>query len=286
MSNTTIGDRIIYQGRNKMEKITVAIADDNREFCQIVSQFISAQEEFQVVGTAKDGLEAIKIIERDRPQILVLDVIMPHLDGLGVLERLKELDLGYFPKVIVLSAVGQDKITQRAIELGASYYVIKPFDFKIFKKRLMQIAEVDTKVDLGGDPNFDLGRKRLPASYTNDLDSKITKIIQEIGVPAHIKGYLYLREAIHMVIENMDYLGAVTKELYPSVAEKFNTTASRVERAIRHAIEVAWNRGKIDTIESIFGYTVNNNKGKPTNSEFIALIADKIRLERDTRKYA
>jgi two-component system response regulator (stage 0 sporulation protein A) len=120
----------------------------------------------------------------------------------------------------------------------------------------------------------------------NNLETKITKIIQEIGVPAHIKGYLYLREAIHMVIEDMDYLGAVTKELYPNVAEKFNTTPSRVERAIRHAIEVAWNRGKIDTIDNIFGYTVNNNKGKPTNSEFIALIADKIRLEQDVLKKA
>lgn len=257
-----------------MKKIKVAIADDNREFCQIIAQFISAQEEFQVVGIAKDGIEALDIIERENPDILILDIIMPHLDGLGVLEKLHESDNEFFPKVIVLSAVGQDKITQKAIELGASYYVVKPFDFQIFIKRLKEAVDVN-----GGGVENNQSFKNKPTNNEKNLESKITKIIQEIGVPAHIKGYLYLRESISMVIEDMDYLGAVTKELYPTVAEKFNTTPSRVERAIRHAIEVAWNRGKVDTIDKIFGYTVNNNKGKPTNSEFIALIADKIRLE-------
>lgn len=261
-----------------MKKITVAIADDNREFCQIVAQFISAQEEFEVVGIAKDGIEALEIVEKEKPQILILDIIMPHLDGLGVLEKLHELENDFFPKVIILSAVGQDKITQRAIELGASYYVVKPFDFQIFIKRLKQTVDNDSLIQ----PKLDISNSyKKNVNNENNMETKITKIIQEIGVPAHIKGYLYLREAIHMVIEDMDYLGAVTKELYPNVAEKFNTTPSRVERAIRHAIEVAWNRGKIDTIDKIFGYTVNNNKGKPTNSEFIALIADKIRLEQD-----
>ena len=266
-----------------MKKITVAIADDNREFCQIISQFISAQEEFEVVGIAKDGIEALELIEKEKPQILILDIIMPHLDGLGVLEKLHESEDDFFPKVIVLSAVGQDKITQRAIELGASYYVVKPFDFQIFIKRLKQTVDNNVIIEpkLGMTNTF-----KKNVNNENNLETKITKIIQEIGVPAHIKGYLYLREAIHMVIEDMDYLGAVTKELYPNVAEKFNTTPSRVERAIRHAIEVAWNRGKIDTIDNIFGYTVNNNKGKPTNSEFIALIADKIRLEQDVLKKA
>lgn len=261
-----------------MKKITVAIADDNREFCQIVAQFISAQEEFEVVGIAKDGIEALEIVEKEKPQILILDIIMPHLDGLGVLEKLHELENDFFPKVIILSAVGQDKITQRAIELGASYYVVKPFDFQIFIKRLKQTVDNDSLIQAKLDTSNSYKKN---VNNENNMETKITKIIQEIGVPAHIKGYLYLREAIHMVIEDMDYLGAVTKELYPNVAEKFNTTPSRVERAIRHAIEVAWNRGKIDTIDKIFGYTVNNNKGKPTNSEFIALIADKIRLEQD-----
>lgn len=264
-----------------MSKIKVVIADDNRDFCQIVSKFISAQEEFEVIGMAKDGMEALEIIERERPDIVILDVIMPHLDGLGVLEKLNQLEENYFPKVVVLSAVGQDKITQRAIELGASYYMVKPFDFKIFIDRLLQIAEVDNSHNRANS-NFESNLVIRETSENNkekDLEARITKIIQEIGVPAHIKGYLYLREAITIVIEDMDYLGAVTKELYPAVANKFDTTPSRVERAIRHAIEVAWNRGKIDTIEKIFGYTINNNKGKPTNSEFIALIADKLRLE-------
>lgn len=261
-----------------MEKIKIVLADDNREFCHILSKFIG-EEEFEVVGKARDGIEALELVETQRPDILILDVIMPHLDGLGVLEKLKNKYTDYFPKVIVLSAVGQDRITQRAIELGAYYYMIKPFDFNVLIERLKQIESTNTI-------QREIIREEYSDIYTDkpkekDIESKITKIIQEIGVPAHIKGYLYLREAINMVVEDMDYLGAVTKELYPGVAEKFNTTASRVERAIRHAIEVAWNRGKIDTIDKIFGYTVNNHKGKPTNSEFIALIADKLRLENE-----
>ncbi|NLY44531.1 MAG: sporulation transcription factor Spo0A [Tissierella sp.] len=264
-----------------MGKIKVVVADDNREFSKIVAQFISTQEEFEVVGIAKDGLEALRLIDKEKPHILILDIIMPHLDGLGVLERLNEASSTYFPKVVILSAVGQDTITQRAIELGASYYMVKPFDFYIFIDRLKQIYEMNFPSPNNFDDDMPVMVKE--DSNTNyrekDLETKITKIIQEIGIPAHIKGYLYIREAITMVIDDMDYLGAVTKELYPAVASKFSTTPSRVERAIRHAIEVAWNRGKIETLDRIFGYTVSNAKGKPTNSEFIALIADKLRLE-------
>lgn len=259
-----------------MEKCKVLIADDNREFAQIVARFIGEEDDFKVIGIAKDGIEALEIIEREEPHILILDIIMPHLDGLGVLEKLHGSETDFFPKVIVLSAVGQDQITQRAIELGAAYYVVKPFDFKIFIKRLKQIAGNEYIVEKPSEA--DTIRTRKSDLKERDMESKITKIIQEIGVPAHIKGYLYLREAITIVIDDMDYLGAVTKELYPAVAEKFNTTPSRVERAIRHAIEVAWNRGSIENIDRIFSYTVHNNKGKPTNSEFIALVADKLRL--------
>ncbi len=259
-----------------MEKCKVLIADDNREFAQIVARFIGEEDDFKVIGIAKDGIEALEIIEREEPHILILDIIMPHLDGLGVLEKLHGSETDFFPKVIVLSAVGQDQITQRAIELGAAYYVVKPFDFKIFIKRLKQIAGNEYIVEKASEA--DTIRTRKSDLKERDMESKITKIIQEIGVPAHIKGYLYLREAITIVIDDMDYLGAVTKELYPAVAEKFNTTPSRVERAIRHAIEVAWNRGSIENIDRIFSYTVHNNKGKPTNSEFIALVADKLRL--------
>lgn len=281
MSNKIIrGNNICnIRGDNTMDKIKVVIADDNRDFCKIVSQFITAQDEFEVVGIAKDGIEALSLIDKERPHILILDIIMKHLDGLGVLERLNQTSNSYFPKVVVLSAVGQDSITQKAIELGASYYMVKPFDFNIFIERLKQINGMDYLE--GKKDEAPMIKDEPNISREKELETKITKIIQEVGIPAHIKGYLYIREAINMVIEDMDYLGAVTKELYPAVASRFNTTPSRVERAIRHAIEVAWNRGKIETLDKLFGYTVSNAKGKPTNSEFIALIADKFRLEEE-----
>lgn len=258
------------------------IVDDNREFCEILSKFISMEGEFEVIGIAKDGLEALDRMAEIKPDILILDIIMPHLDGLGVLEALHSLNLEKMPKVVVLSAVGQDQITQRAIELGADYYVVKPFDFKVFIKRLKQIAGEDNNgQSISKNDYIQIPKTTISTNMdiAKSLEARITNIIHEIGVPAHIKGYLYLREAISMVIQDMELLGAVTKELYPNIAIKFKTTPSRVERAIRHAIEVAWTRGKIDTIDKIFGYTVNNNKGKPTNSEFIAMVADKLRLE-------
>ena len=264
-----------------MGKIRVLVAEDNREFSKIVAQFVSSQEEFEVVGIAKDGLEALRLVDSEKPDVLILDMIMPHLDGLGVLERLNQSKIGYFPKTVVLSAVGQDTITQKAIELGASYFMVKPFDFNIFIDRLKQINGMDYLANNNDDGVF-IKEDQNHNNRERELENKITKIIQEIGIPAHIKGYLYIREAINMVIDDMDYLGAVTKELYPAVAERYNTTPSRVERAIRHAIEVAWNRGKIETLDKLFGYTVSNAKGKPTNSEFIALIADKIRLEEES----
>ncbi|AOT68141.1 sporulation transcription factor Spo0A [Geosporobacter ferrireducens] len=264
-----------------MKSISVLIADDNKDFCEILSEYLGKQEDLEIVGIAKDGLEAIELISQKSPDVLVLDIIMPHLDGLGVLERLASMNLEKFPKVIVLSAVGQDKITQRAISLGADYYVVKPFDFEIFIKRIRQLTG-NTIAASERRKNYNdvmiQGTSNAPGK-NRSLEAEITNIIHEIGVPAHIKGYLYLREAITMVVENIELLSAVTKELYPSIAKKFNTTPSRVERAIRHAIEVAWSRGKVDTINKLFGYTVHNDKGKPTNSEFIAMVADKLRLE-------
>jgi len=265
-----------------LEKKKILIADDNREFCEILSKFLSAEGDFEVIGIARDGLEALDKVKEENPDLLILDIIMPHLDGLGVLESLHKLNLSKFPKVIILSAVGQDQITQKAIELGADYYVVKPFNFKTFIKRLKQIAGNEISKDSSVSREYiQIPRYQNAALIDSNrsLEARITNIIHEIGVPAHIKGYLYLREAIAMVIHDIELLGAVTKELYPSIAHKYNTTPSRVERAIRHAIEVAWTRGKVDTIDKIFGYTVNNNKGKPTNSEFIAMVADKLRLE-------
>ncbi len=263
------------------EKIKIAIANDNRDFCQILKEYLENENDVEILGIAKDGIEAIDLIVEKEPDLLILDIIMPHLDGLGVIEKLNAMDIKKMPKIIILSAVGQDKITQRAINLGADYYVVKPFDFNVFISRIRELV---------GTKTIELTEKKKPliefkntknnfVRNNGNIEAEITNIIHEIGVPAHIKGYLYLREAIKMVIDNVELLSAVTKELYPSIAKEFNTTPSRVERAIRHAIEVAWSRGKVDTINQLFGYTVQNTKGKPTNSEFIAMVADKLRLE-------
>ena len=262
-------------------KISVLIADDNKEFCNILNDYLLNQKDMVVTGIANDGLQALDLIQQKNPDLIVLDIIMPHLDGLGVLERLSTMKLNKIPKIIVLSAVGQDKITQNAITLGADYYVVKPFDMEVLTKRIRQmfsngsIEDTNRTIQMVQPEASRIEVSKDPA----DLEGEITNIIHEIGVPAHIKGYMYLREAITMVVNDVELLSAVTKELYPSIAKKYNTTASRVERAIRHAIEVAWGRGQVETINKLFGYTVHNDKGKPTNSEFIAMVADKLRLQ-------
>ena len=271
----------VLRGRILMDskKIKVLIVDDNKDFCDIMNEYLDKRGDMEVVGIANDGKEAIDLISQKMPDLVVLDIIMPYLDGIGVLEQMNSMNLSKFPRVVILSAVGQDKITQKAINLGADYYVIKPFDFEVFIERIRQIAGTgETNASSNVLNKTRQGRSAL-ITKNRSLEAEITNIIHEIGVPAHIKGYLYLREAITMVVENIELLSAVTKELYPSIAKKFNTTSSRVERAIRHAIEVAWSRGKVDTINNLFGYTVNNHRGKPTNSEFIAMVADKLRLE-------
>lgn len=262
-------------------KISVLIADDNKEFCSILNDYLLNQKDIVVTGIAKDGREALELIQQKQPDLVVLDIIMPHLDGLGVLEKLNGMDLDKMPRVIVLSAVGQDKITQQAITLGADYYVVKPFDMDIFTKRIREMFSTQDVETKRRSVSTQVVEREAAATSRGpiDLETEITSIIHEIGVPAHIKGYMYLREAITMVVNDMELLSAVTKELYPSIAKKYNTTASRVERAIRHAIEVAWGRGQVDAINKLFGYTVHNEKGKPTNSEFIAIIADKLRLK-------
>nr|UWI51251.1 sporulation transcription factor Spo0A [Clostridioides difficile] len=264
-----------------VEKIKIVLADDNKDFCQVLKEYLSNENDIDILGIAKDGIEALDLVKKTQPDLLILDVIMPHLDGLGVIEKLNTMDIPKMPKIIVLSAVGQDKITQSAINLGADYYIVKPFDFVVFINRIRElVSNRVTQVEPKPRPVQETQMTRSDfVKNVGNIETEITNIIHEIGVPAHIKGYLYLREAIKMVIDNVELLGAVTKELYPSIAKKFNTTPSRVERAIRHAIEVAWSRGKVDTINQLFGYTVHNTKGKPTNSEFIAMIADKLRLE-------
>ena len=256
------------------EKITLLLADDNRDFCDAIINYLSKQNDMEVVGVAYDGLEALAKIRELEPDIAIIDGVMPKLDGLGVLEKLK---LGqaadYTPICIILSAITQEKITQKAMELGAQYYIAKPFDLDAMVSRIRQLKEqLKNPIQQGIDARSQKNREV-------NLETKVTGILHEIGVPAHIRGYYYMREVIMMAVDDIEVLNYITKELYPTIAKKCNTTASRVERAIRHAIEVAWSRGKVDVIDSLFGYTISNNKGKPTNSEFIALIADRLRLE-------
>lgn len=262
-----------------MQMIEVLLADDNREFTNLLSEFIDEQDDMQVTGVAYNGNDVLRLIEQGNrlPDVLILDIIMPHLDGLGVLEKLREMDLHPQPKIIMLTAFGQENITQKAVQLGASYYILKPFDMEILTNRIRQLVSNNQTSSVTTHTSVKANVVQLPK--TKNLDANITTIIHEIGVPAHIKGYQYLREAITMVYNNIEILGAITKTLYPAIAEKYKTTPSRVERAIRHAIEVAWTRGNIDSISHLFGYTINISKAKPTNSEFIAMVADKLRIE-------
>lgn len=265
------------------ERITVLIADDNMEFATTLKKYFDQKDNMEVVAIARDGNEAFEKIVECEPDVALLDVIMPHLDGIGVLEKLNETKLNKYPVCVMISAVGQDKVTKQAISLGAQYYVVKPFDIEVLIKRIeelknYQVPEKSSNFIIREAKSEYIQIPKMERKEDN-LEALVTNIIHEVGVPAHIKGYQYLREAIMMVVDNIDMINQITKQLYPEIAHKYKTTSSRVERAIRHAIEVAWSRGKIEATESIFGYTVNANKGKPTNSEFIAMIADKLRLE-------
>jgi len=265
------------------EKITILVADDNNDFTATLSKYLEQEEEMEIIGIARDGNEAYDMAVELQPDILLLDIIMPHLDGLGVLEKLADTDMEKRPLAIILSAVGQDKITQKAIALGAQYYIVKPFDINVLVKRMKELKNYQPAQFKNfitreiKNQYIDIAPERKKDQ--ENLEALVTNVIHEVGVPAHIKGYQYLREAIMMVIRDTEVINQITKQLYPDIAGKYRTTPSRVERAIRHAIEVAWGRGQADTVENIFGYTVSANRGKPTNSEFIAMIADKLRLE-------
>lgn len=259
-----------------MGKLNVAIADDNEGMRELLGNIVSNDDELQLIGTAKDGEEACLLIKEKEPDVVLLDIVMPKLDGLGVLDKIREdQTLKNRPSFLMVSAVSNERITEDAFAKGADYYIMKPFDHSIILDRIKTVLKRRNAKDIHKIPGFD--RAELYTMQT--LEEDVTEIIHEVGVPAHIKGYQYLREAIIMSVNNMDMLNSITKVLYPGIAKKFQTTPSRVERAIRHAIEVAWSRGKMDTLDDLFGYTISNGKGKPTNSEFIALITDKIRLQ-------
>ena len=245
---------------------TVLIADSSEEFCAGLTSALQRAEGFQVVGTASDGEQAIRLVNERKPEVLVLDLMLSKQDGLSVLKAMGSLDRK--PVTLATSAFVTDYVSTAAANLGVRYLMLKPCDMTVLVERMEEIR--------GGES------LRSPAPRRADktsIESMVTNIIHEIGVPAHIKGYQYLREAIIIAVDDMDVINAITKVLYPQVAKTFQTTPSRVERAIRHAIVVAWDRGDLDTLQSFFGYTVSNTKGKPTNSEFIALIADRLQLQ-------
>ena len=244
--------------------MTVMIADNSEEFCSSLSALLQRTEGFRVLGTANDGEQAIRMVTERKPNMLVLDMMLAKKDGIAVLKAISTMERK--PIVLATSGFMTEYVASAASNLGVRYLMLKPCDLTALVERLEEARGGDTL--------------HLPAkgNQTN-IETLVTNIIHEIGVPAHIKGYQYLREAIIIAVEDMDVINAITKVLYPQVAKTFQTTPSRVERAIRHAIEVAWDRGDLDTLQRFFGYTVSNTKGKPTNSEFIALIADKLQLQ-------
>ena len=258
-----------------MEQLNVAIADDNERMLDLLGEIIEGDKDLNLVGKANNGEDMYQIIKEEEPDVVLLDLIMPKMDGLSVMELVgADRTMKKRPNFIVVTAIGQERITEDAFNKGASYYILKPFNNETILQRIKNTNHVVRNDYSMGETKH----KSIEVSQES-LESQVTDMIHEIGIPAHIKGYHYLRDAILMAIDDMDVLNAITKVLYPTVAKKHQTTSSRVERAIRHAIEVAWSRGKLDTLDQLFGYTVSNGKGKPTNSKFIALVADTIRLK-------
>lgn len=245
------------------------IADDNKEFCNNLKENLLTGDHIEITSIVHDGKQAYEKVLETRPDVLLTDIIMPYTDGLSLMNKINNNTiLSKKPKYIVFSSMGYENIITKAMNLGASYFYAKPFDVNDLHNKIIDIC-TETKIKDSG----------ISRPGTVDLETNITMYIQQLGVPAHIKGYQYIRDAISMVIDDMETINSITKLLYPTVAKHYNTTASRVERAIRHAIEVAWDRGNPDVLNELFGYTILGSKGKPTNSEFIALIADKIRLD-------
>ena len=255
--------------------IRILAVDPNREFCRQLSELVAAEGDMEIIGTAADGMEALERAAELQPDLMLLELVLPKLDGLEVLRRLRER--GSLCRVIVLSGFVNSKVIAECSDCGADYFIPKPCDVQALIARIRQLS-----FDLPRTPGVGVDfRQSAEAMHPDaDLEEIVTDIIHEIGVPAHIKGYQYLREAIILTIKDMDMINAVTKVPYPEVAKHFGTTPSRVERAIRHAIEVAWDRGDVETLQKFFGYTVSGIKGKPTNSEFIAMIADNLSLKR------
>ena len=258
-----------------MNSLKVVIADDNEKMVDVIKEVINDEPDMEVVGTAANGEETINIIKNTSPDVVLLDIIMPQLDGISVMQRIRDDKTCVSPAFIIISAVGMEDVTEDAFDKGAAYYIMKPFDYTQILDRIKSVRNRRNVKDVRNNTSLENHNQQ----YLNQsLEEDVTEMIHEIGVPAHIKGYQYLRESITLAVNDPDIINSITKILYPTIAKKFETTPSRVERAIRHAIEVAWNRGNPDVLNNLFGYTISNGKGKPTNSEFIALIDDNIRL--------
>lgn len=263
----------------------VLLADDNQKFVEVLQNYLKEKPDVEVVGVASDGWQCLELLEQREPDVVLLDMIMPRLDGLGVLDRMQTLKNR--PKVIMLTAFANETMIQRAMMKGALDYLIKPFELECIYERMKDVCRLYSSVVM--EPGMVTGNLALaegetfyqavrPIQKRQPTEVEVTTLLHDMGVPAHVKGYQYLRDAILMILEDFRLLTGITKELYPRIADKYETTPSRVERAIRHAIELAWDRGNVDLMTEYFGYTINLEKGKPTNSEFIAMVSDRIRL--------
>lgn len=267
------------------ERLNILIADNSQSYRDTMRGYLNEQKDVVITDFVDNGHDAWELILKNKPQIVLLDVVLPELDGFSVIEKINTaMPAGERPDFVIVSSLGNESMIECACKLGVSYYVMKPCSPENLTRRVFQIARKKQKnagysPEPAQKPAPSRTRESVRSYQENTLETDITSIIREIGIPAHIKGYQYIREAIMMTVNDMNLLNYITKLLYPTIAKKYKTTSSSVERAIRHAIEVAWNRGKIDVLEDMFGYTVSAGKGKPTNSEFIALIADKLRLE-------
>ncbi len=246
--------------------LKLLLANENAEELNCISDRLTEDELFGEIDKTTDGEEALKLIAANEYDIVILDLVLPHADGFEVIEQAKNKNSK--TKIIVISSLSSETFIKKAMSFGASYYMLKPISENLLAKRVKDLFEEDMNASSGAKPEFG-----------KEIEEKITNIFITVGIPAHIKGYQFLREAIKLAMDDPDIINSITKKLYPSIAERFDTSASKVERAIRHAIEVAWNRGKIENINNIFGLTVYSNNEKPTNGEFIALVADKMLLD-------
>lgn len=253
-----------------MNEMRIMLVDDNGDLRRGMRDYLSRQEGMKIVAECQSGAEALEALGKVHADVMVLDLIMPQMDGFTLLEEIRRQQIPNAPQVMVVSALGRDDFVMRTVQLGARFYMVKPFDMASLAARIREMC---------GQGVISLNMRPTSAAPMISIDEKLASLFLTIGIPAHIKGYQFLRTAVKMVVDNPDMINRITKELYPSIGKCYNTSASKVERAIRHAIEVAWSRGRIDTLNKAFGCRVATKEDKPTNGEFIAMLADKLSLE-------